>query len=273
MNLKGNLRIPFFLLSVFGTISLTESKEITQSDNKKSKTLLTIQNPTSKKVDINQKVLDEFYSIISESKKEMYERISKERTNHITVVLENIYQEHNASAVLRTCDCFGIQTLHAIEKNNQYKVQRDIALGAGRWVDLYNYDQGESPTGDCITKLKNKGYRIVATTPHEKDVTIQELDLTKPIALVFGTERRGISEEIIALADEFVRIPMYGFTESFNISVSVALVLQVLRDRLEQSDINWKFDEQEQILQKIKWCKKILRSGDQMEEEFRRRIL
>ena len=107
-------------------------------------------------MDIDQKVLEEFYSIISPSKQEMYERISKERTKHLTVVLENIYQEHNASAVLRTCDCFGIQELHAIEKNNQYKIQRDIALGAGRWVDLYNYDQGESPTMDCINKLKNK---------------------------------------------------------------------------------------------------------------------
>lgn len=203
----------------------------------------------------------------------MYERISKERTKHLTVVLENIYQEHNASAVLRTCDCFGIQELHAIEKNNQYKVQRDIALGAGRWVDLYNYNLGESPTMDCINKLKQKGYKIVATTPHEKDVTIQELDLTHPIALVFGTERKGISQEILDSADEFVKIPMYGFTESFNISVSVALALNVLRDRLEKSDLDWKLNEQEQTLLKIKWCKKILRSGNEMETEFRRRLI
>jgi len=224
-------------------------------------------------VDIDKKILDEFYSIISPSKQEMYERISKERTKHLTVVLENIYQEHNASAVLRTCDCFGIQELHAIEKNNQYKVQRDIALGAGRWVDLYNYNLGESPTMDCINKLKQKGYKIVATTPHEKDVTIQELDLTHPIALVFGTERKGISQEILDSADEFVKIPMYGFTESFNISVSVALALNVLRDRLEKSDLDWKLNEQEQTLLKIKWCKKILRSGNEMETEFRRRLI
>ena len=224
-------------------------------------------------MDIDQKVLDEFYSIISPSKQEMYERIAKERTKHLTVVLENIYQEHNASAVLRTCDCFGIQELHAIEKDNQYKVQRDIALGAGRWVDLYNYDQGESPTIDCITKLKNKGYKIVATTPHTKDVTINDLDLSQPIALVFGTERRGISEEIIQMADEFVKIPMYGFTESFNISVSVAITLNVLRERLEKSSYNWRLNEKEQTLLKIKWCKKILRSGNEMEEEFRKRMV
>lgn len=223
-------------------------------------------------MDIDQKILEEFYSIISRSKQEMYERIARDRTKHLTVVLENIYQEHNASAVIRSCDCFGIQELHVIEKNNQYKIQRDIALGAGRWVDLYNYDQGPNPTIDCITKLKNKGYKIVATTPHTNDITINDLNLEQPIALVFGTERRGISDEIKEMADEFVKIPMYGFTESFNISVSVALALNTLRERLEKSSINWKLDENEQTLLKIKWCKKILRSGNEMEEEFRKRI-
>lgn len=224
-------------------------------------------------MDIDQKILAEFYSIISLSKQEMYNRIAKDRTKHLTVVLENIYQEHNASAVIRSCDCFGIQELHVIEKNNQYKIQRDIALGAGRWVDLYNYDQGLSPTIDCINKLKNKGYKIVATTPHTNDITINELNLDKPIALVFGTERRGISDEIKEMADEFVKIPMYGFTESFNISVSVALALNTLRERLENSSIEWKLNEKEQTLLKIKWCKKILRSGNEMEEEFRKRIV
>ena len=222
---------------------------------------------------IDDKVLEEFYSIVSESKQEMYDRIAAQRTNYLTVVLENIHQEHNASAVLRSCDCFGIQNLHVIEKDNRYKVQRDIALGAGRWVDVLNYDEGDSPTKDCLLKLKAKGYKIVATTPHEKDITIQELPLDAPIALVFGTEKKGISEEVIGMADEFVRIPMYGFTESFNISVSAALALNILRERLEVSNFNWKLNEEEQTLLKIKWCKKILRSGDGMEDEFRRRLL
>ena len=217
-------------------------------------------------------VLNEFYEIISQSKQEMYDRIAAERTKHLTVVLENIHQEHNASAVLRSCDCFGIQDLHVIEKNNQYKVQRDIALGAGRWVDLYNYDKGTQPSIDCIQKLKAQGYKIVATTPHTKDVTINDLNLAQPIALVFGTEHEGISPEIIEMADEFVKIPMYGFSESFNISVSVAITLNTLRQRLENSEIIWKLSEEEQTLLKLKWCKKILRSGQEMEDEFRRRL-
>lgn len=220
----------------------------------------------------NKAVLSEFYAIISQSKQEMYDRIAAERTQHLTVVLENIHQEHNASAVLRSCDCFGIQDLHVIEKNNQYKVQRDIALGAGRWVDLYNYDKGTQPSIDCIQKLKARGYKIVATTPHTNDVTINDLKLDQPIALVFGTEHIGISPEIYEMADEFVKIPMFGFSESFNISVSVAITLNTIRHRLENSEILWKLTEEEQTLLKLKWCKKILRSGQEMEDEFRRRL-
>jgi tRNA (guanosine-2'-O-)-methyltransferase len=217
---------------------------------------------------MEEKILAEFYDIISENKKEMFDRIASERTKHITVAIENVYQEHNASAVLRSCDCFGLQEMHVIEKDNQYKVQRDIALGAGRWVDMFNYNQGTQVTKDCIDKLKSKGYTIVATTPHTEN-TIYDLDLSKPIALVFGTERRGISEEVEKMADTFVKIPMYGFTESFNISVSVAIILNTLRQRLEESNYAWKLSNEEQTALKIKWCRKILNSGDKLEKHFR----
>jgi tRNA (guanosine-2'-O-)-methyltransferase len=202
----------------------------------------------------------------------MFDRIAAERTNFLTVSLENVYQEHNASAVLRSCDCFGIQQLHVIEKDNQYKVQRDIALGAGRWVDMFNYDQGGNPTMDCINNLRSKGYRIVATSPHANEKTINDIDISQPMALIFGTERRGISDEVKAAADEFVSIPMYGFTESFNISVSVAITLNVLRQRLEKSSVDWKLTQEEQISLKLKWCRKILRGGQELEDEIRRRL-
>jgi tRNA (guanosine-2'-O-)-methyltransferase len=218
---------------------------------------------------MNSKVLAAFYEIITPNKREMFDRIAADRTKHLTVVMENIYQEHNASAVLRSCDCFGLQELHVIEKDNTYKIQRDIALGAGRWVDMYNYDDSENVTKDCLNHLKFQGYKIVATTPHTDSQTIYDLDLSQPIALVFGTERLGISEDVIEMADEFVKIPMYGFTESFNISVSAAIVLNTLRQRLEQSDLNWKLSEEEQTLLKIDWCSKILNGGDLLEKKFR----
>jgi tRNA (guanosine-2'-O-)-methyltransferase len=221
----------------------------------------------------NLRVLNELYTIITPSKREMFDRIAAERTRHMTVALENVYQEHNASAVLRSCDCFGIQELHVIEKDNAYKVQRDIALGAGRWVDMFTYDQEIAPEMQCINALRDQGYRIIATSPHGDSPTIHELDISKPFALIFGTERRGISAEVQEAADELVRIPMYGFTESFNISVSVAIMLNVFRQRLEESGVQWKLDEFEQVKLKLEWCKRILNGGPMIEAEIRRRLL
>jgi tRNA (guanosine-2'-O-)-methyltransferase len=217
---------------------------------------------------IEKKILAEFYQLITDNKKQLFDQISSQRTKHVTIVVENIYQEHNASAILRSCDCFGIQELHVIEKNNQYKVQRDIALGAGRWVDLFNYNKGNSVTLDCLSKLKTRGYKIIATSPYATE-SIFDIDISEPMAFVFGTEREGISDVVKENADSFVQIPMYGFTESFNISVSVAILLTTIRQRLESSDFYWKLSSDEQIILKNKWCKKILNGGDSMEKLFR----
>jgi tRNA (guanosine-2'-O-)-methyltransferase len=217
-------------------------------------------------------VLKEFYDIITPNKINLFDRIAADRTRHLTIALENIYQEHNASAVLRTCDCFGIQDLHVIEKDNQYQIQRDIALGSGRWVDIHNYSDEVGPTEKCIRSLKNQGYQIVATTPHTDAYTVHDLPIDKPLAFFFGTERKGLSEEMMQAADLHVRIPMYGFTESFNISVSVAVLLQTIRQRLEVSQHTWKLSEAEQIALKIQWCEKILNGGEALSKEFRARF-
>lgn len=221
---------------------------------------------------IDEEVLAAFYEIISASKQEMFDRIAADRTRHITMVLETIMKDHNASAVLRTCDCFGIQELHAIEKGNSYAIQREIARGAGNWVDLHTHISPDNPTLDCLIPLKEQGYRIVATSPHATR-TISELSIDRPIALVFGTEWWGISPEAEAYADELVKIPMYGFTESFNISVSAAIILYELRSRLEQSVLNWKLSHAEQVALKIQWCTRIVKDGVRVEKELRKRVL
>lgn len=219
----------------------------------------------------NKFILESFYHIITPNKIELFERIAADRTRYLTIALENIYQEHNASAVLRTCDCFGIQDLQVIEKDNQYQIQRDIALGSGRWVDIHNFNQEMDPTKACISALKNQGYQIVATTPHTDAYTVHDLPLEKPLAFFFGTERQGLGEEMLEAADMHVRIPMYGFTESFNISVSVAVLLQTIRQRLEQSNYDWKLPEAEQTALKIEWCEKILNGGKALSADFRAR--
>lgn len=217
----------------------------------------------------NDFVLSEFYKIITPNKVSMFERIAPQRSRHLVVGLENIQQDHNASAIMRSMDCLGFQELHLIEKNNSYQFQRDIALGAARWLDVVQHQEGPEPVLDAIAQLKNKGYRIVATSPHHKAVTPQTIDISQPIALFFGAEKHGISEELRDNADELLHIPMHGFTESFNLSVSAAMVLSALRTRLEASEVNWLLPKEAQTMLKIEWCERILNGGPQLAQKFR----
>jgi tRNA (guanosine-2'-O-)-methyltransferase len=222
---------------------------------------------------MRKELLEELYKIITPEKVEKFEQIASLRTRHLTVVVENLYQEHNASAVMRSCDCFGIQDLHVIEKGNKFNVNREIAMGAGKWVDDYHYVDNLYPTKKCINTLKEKGYKIVATTPHTKDITIDELDIKQPTALLFGTEQSGLSETALDMSDDFVKIPMYGFTESFNISVSAALTMMTLRKKLEnENNLEWLLSKEEQTELKIKWCKNIIKNPDIVERDLLRRL-
>lgn len=222
---------------------------------------------------MRKEILSELYNIITPNKIKKFDSIAANRTKHMTVALENIYQDHNASAVMRSCDCFGVQDLHVIESKNEFQINRDIALGAGKWVDIHPYDtEDQNPTTFCLESLKKQGYKIIATTPHHSDVTVFDMDISEPFALVFGTELNGLSPAAMSEADGFVHMPMVGFTESFNISVSAALCMGILRDRLEKSDIDFKLTEAEQTELKIKWCKRILRNPAVLEQEIIKKL-
>lgn len=177
---------------------------------------------------------------------ELFKKIVDQRTNYITVVLEDIYQSQNASAVLRTCDCFGIQNIHVIENRNTFDVNPDVSLGSSKWLSIERYNQNENNTIDALLSLKKQGYRIVATTPHENDIDLHSFDVSKgKCAFVFGTELKGISQKVKDNADEFMKIPMYGFTESFNISVSAAIILHYTTLMLRQNGVDWQLSQSE----------------------------
>jgi tRNA (guanosine-2'-O-)-methyltransferase len=209
---------------------------------------------------------------ISENKKNKFEEIILQRTRYITVVLEDIFQPHNASAVLRSCDCFGIQDVHIIENNNKYEINPDVALGSSKWLSLYKYHSAENNTVDCLQQLKDSGYHIIATAPHKKDHTPEDLPLDQKIALVFGTEMEGLTSKAIEMADGFVNIPMYGFTESLNISVSAALLVRSITERLHNSEIPWQLSETESLDIRILWAKSVVKKADLLEKEFLRKI-
>jgi tRNA (guanosine-2'-O-)-methyltransferase len=200
---------------------------------------------------------------------EKQEGVLAERTKYITAVIEDIYQPHNASAVIRTCDCFGIQDLHIIENQNDYRVNPKVALGSGQWVNVVKHRELENNSVACIDELKAKGYKVVATTPHTEN-SIYDLSLDQPVALVFGNEKEGISDLVKDHADELVKIPMYGFTESFNISVSAALCLSLLSEKLRTTDIDWHLSEEEKTTLMVNWAKNHLGSIDKYIFEYER---
>ncbi len=209
-------------------------------------------------LDSKETLYEKASQLVSENRRALIDRIAPLRTRHITVALEDVYQSHNAAAVLRSCDCFGIQDVHVVERNNPFNPAGDVAVGSSKWVDYYPYPDIQS----AYRTLREKGYRIVATTPHTNDTLITDLDISTPVALIFGTELTGLTPEAIDLADEYVKIPMYGFTESFNISVSVALSLFNLRQRL--STFHSPLSTQDLLDLKLHWLAQTIRDGEQV---------
>ncbi len=206
---------------------------------------------------------------ITEKRWKLFLDILDQRTRYITVVLEDIYQPHNASAVLRSCDCFGIQDVHIIENNNEYSVNKDVALGSDKWLNLYKYNEKAENTISAFSSLRSEGYRIVATTPGDKSMSLEDIDLNKSkIALVFGTELKGLSKTAIDNADEHLHINMQGFTESLNISVSAAIVLYSLSKKLREGNLNWRLSDEEVSSLKLDWLRKSIKRSDLLEKEF-----
>jgi len=208
--------------------------------------------------------------LVTDNRKNLFEKIIKWRTNYLTIALEDIYQPQNASAVLRSVDCFGLQSVSVIENRNKFRVDTEVALGSSKWLNIESYNKGENNTRDAIKSLRDKGYRIVATTPHEGAVDLEDFDVEKgKVALFFGTELTGISDIVKDEADEFLKIPMYGFTESFNISVSAAIILHYLTYKLRKNPkIDWQLNakEKDQIL--LDWLRSTIHNSDAIEKQF-----
>jgi len=213
-------------------------------------------------------LLEHLKQFAPEGKLELFDTLIKNRTNHLTVILEDIFQPHNASACVRSCDCFGIQNTHIIENIHEYEMNPDILVGSAKWVNMTHYKDKENNTKDCLDKLKAQGYKIVATTPLPDSKTIYDFPLDEKIALVFGNEKDGISDVVKQEADDFVTIPMYGFTESFNISVSVALCVYEFTKRLHNSEINWKLSEKEKEEIMLFWVKNSIKNSAWITKEY-----
>jgi len=208
--------------------------------------------------------LEYLEGFLTENRKAKFLKVLAHRTNHFTVAIEDVFQLHNTSAVMRSCEVFGIQQLNVVEEKFGKNIDKEIAMGAQKWVDVNRFESISS----CIQHLKSKNYQIIATTPHENDCLLDDFDISKPSALFFGTERDGLSQEVLAQADGFLKIPMVGFTESLNISVSAAIIIQNLMSRLHQSDLPWQLSETEFLEKRLAWARHSIKDIKRIEARY-----
>ncbi|NPA33470.1 MAG: RNA methyltransferase [Chlorobi bacterium] len=210
-------------------------------------------------------IIDHLKEFVTEDRFNRMIEVLKWRTYFITLVLEDIYQPQNASATVRTCDCLGIQTIHTIENRNRFEVSRGVTLGAEQWVDIHRHIN-ESPSF-VAKQLKENGYKVVATSPYAT-VSLNDFELTEPVALLFGTEKDGLTDEAFESADLTIKIPMYGFTTSYNISVSVAITLYQLVHQLHNSKLPWQLTPEQKTDLLLKWLVRDVSNSKLIIEKF-----
>lgn len=209
-------------------------------------------------------LLNYLEGFLTDKRKERFLEVLNYRTNHFTIAMEDVYQLHNTSAVMRSCEVFGIQELNVIEQKFGKRIDTEIAMGAQKWVDVNRFNSVQS----CIDAMRENGYQIIATTPHDDSCMIHEFDITKRSAIFFGTEKEGLSQEVIDQADGYLKIPMVGFTESLNISVAAAIIIQDITNRLRQSKVHWQLSEEEVLQKRLLWAKNSIKDIQRIEERY-----
>jgi tRNA (guanosine-2'-O-)-methyltransferase len=256
------------LLSVTSTLTYWLQKSIVRLSQARGISELRAVNKTSN-ADVSPALLAYLQGFLLEERKERFEKVLKSRTRHLTCVLENIADAHNANAVMRSCECFGIQDVHIIENGAKFKPARKVLKGSHKWLSIHKYREEAHNSARCMQELKAKGYRIVATSPHRGNKSLHDLDVTQPVAIVLGQEHIGISDVVREMADDFVIIPMQGFTESLNISVAAAILLQELSHRIRTSDtIDWQLTDAEKDDLRKTWTLKNLYRNELLIERF-----
>ena len=218
---------------------------------------------------VDKKYTEYLEQFVTEKRKELFKKVLRERTRHFTVAIEDIFQPHNASALVRTCDIFGVQDMHVIESKYKFYASRLVAKGAQKWIDFSMYNQKETNnTLNCIAALREKGYKIIATTPHNESCLLQDFDITQKSAFFFGVEKEGLSKDVMDNADGFLKIPMVGFTESLNISVAAAIILKNMNEKLKASTVDWQLSELEKSEIYQDWLEKTIKSIKKIKEKY-----
>lgn len=192
-------------------------------------------------------------------------RVAELRSRYLTVCMENTFHAHNASALVRHCDAFGVQDFHTVETLCKFSPSTDVVQGSDQWITFRRHQN----TAAALESFRSDGYRIVATSPNVGDHTPESFDIEAGrFVLVFGTELQGISDEVMEGADEFIRIPMCGFIDSLNVSASAAILLHTLTERMRRSEVEWQLLEGERQAILLDWLMKAVRKSEKILVHF-----
>lgn len=200
-----------------------------------------------------------YYSrFLTERRLDRLKEVAVARTRRVSLVLEDVRNPFNATAVTRTCEGLGIHELHVVENEYTFQLNPGVTQGASKWLDMKRWrEKGRDNTRDCLDSLRERGFLLAATSPHRSGYTPDSLPLDRPVAVVFGHEKTGVSEVAFSACDATLRLPMYGFVESFNLTVSAGICLSRLRERLEVESPDTvripELEQRELLLQWIEW--------------------
>lgn len=207
---------------------------------------------------------DYLKQFLTEERLGKIEHFSQESSDFVLPVMEDVYQFRNAAAIVRSVEACGFHKVIAMEEENVFNPNLTVTKGAETWVEVEKMPKNI----DSLRIIKNRGYKILAVSPEKNAVMLPDYQITEPIALVFGTELEGVSDEVIEFADETLAIPMYGFTKSFNVSVAAGICMYELKQKLLHSGIDYKLDQEKLLKMKIRWSVNSIRSGAQIFEKY-----
>lgn len=211
-----------------------------------------------------QETFDYLKQFLTDERLSKIEHFSQESSDFVLPVMEDVYQFRNAAAIVRSVEACGFHHVVALEEENVFNPNLKVTKGAETWVKVEKMPNNL----DSLKEIKNRGYKILAVSPENNATMLPDYEVNEPIALVFGTELEGVSDEILDFADETLAIPMFGFTKSFNVSVAAAICMYELKQKLMKSGIDYKLSEEKLLEMKIRWTVNSIRSGEELLERF-----
>ena len=207
---------------------------------------------------------DYLKQFLTEERLRKIEYFSVRSSDFVLPILEDVYQFRNAAAIVRSAEACGFHKVVSLEKENIFNPNLSVTKGAETWVEIQKMPHHL----DSLKEIKNQGYKILAISPEKEAMMLPDYEIKSPVALVFGTEKEGISEGILDFADNTLAIPMYGFTESFNVSVAAAICMYELKQKLLKSDINYCLSGEKLLRTQIRWAVNSIRSGDEILQRY-----